>query len=156
ASDVDLKTFASELAPPIMDISRQTIIYFSRNDAALGFSSLIAGTSRLGKPDIKELSVRDIERLASDPRFQAIDVSDVRGEHEMGGMRGHGYWYANDWISTDVALSLRYPIPPERRCLVPARARNVWKFPDNYVDCVAERLTHAFPEVRRTAPDLSP
>jgi esterase/lipase superfamily enzyme len=149
ASDVDLKTFASEHVPAIQDLAKQTIIYFSRNDAALGFSSLIAGASRLGRPDIKDLRVEDIERLAHDPNFQAINVSDVRGVHEMGGMRGHGYWYANDWISTDVLLSMRYPIAPEKRCLTSAGAKNIWKFPVNYIDCVAERLGEAFPQVRR-------
>jgi esterase/lipase superfamily enzyme len=152
ASDVDLKTFARDFVPPIQDLARQTIVYVSRTDAALGFSTLIAGASRLGRPDIKDLSLAEIQRLANDPNFQAIDVSAVRGAHEMGGMRGHGYWYANDWISTDVALSLRYPIPPQQRCLVPAGAKNVWKFPDDYVDCVAERLIEAYPRVRRTAP----
>ena len=151
ASDVDLKTFASEHVPAVQDLARQTIIYFSRNDAALGFSSLIAGASRLGRPDVNDLSVNEIERLASDPNFQAINVSDVPGVHEMGGMRGHGYWYANDWISTDVLLSMRYPIAPEKRCLVSAGRRNVWKFPDNYIDCVADRLIQTFPAVRRAA-----
>lgn len=40
-------------------------------------------------------------------------------------MRGHGYWYANDVISTDILLSLRYPIPPERRCFESAGGKNV-------------------------------
>ena len=152
ASDVDLKTFAREYMPPVMDLARQTIVYMSRNDAALGFSSLVAGASRLGRPDIADLTVQDIQRLAADPRFQAVDVSDVRGAHEMGGMRGHGYWYANDWISTDVALSLRHPIPPAGRRLIPGPNRVVWKFPENYVDCLAQRLGAAFPELRRNAP----
>jgi esterase/lipase superfamily enzyme len=152
ASDVDLKTFAREYMPPVMDLARQTIVYMSRNDAALGFSSLVAGASRLGRPDIADLTVQDIQRLAADPRFQAVDVSDVRGAHEMGGMRGHGYWYANDWIATDVGLSLRHPIAPAERCLIPGPNRVVWKFPENYVDCLAQRLGAAFPELRRDAP----
>lgn len=152
ASDVDLKTFAREYMPPVMDLARQTIVYMSRNDAALGFSSLVAGASRLGRPDIADLTVEDIQRLAADPRFQAVDVSDVRGAHEMGGMRGHGYWYANDWIATDVGLSLRHPITPAQRCLIPGPNRVVWKFPENYVDCLAQRLGAAFPELRRDAP----
>jgi hypothetical protein len=89
-------------------------------------------------------------RLPSELR--SVDVSVVRGAHEMGGMRGHGYWYANDWISTDVALSLRHSIPPEQRCLIPGPRKFVWKFPDNYVDCLAQRLGAAFPETRRSAP----
>jgi len=151
ASDVDLKTFAHEYVPPGLDLGQQLIVYASRNDRALGFSSLIAGASRLGKPDIADLSPKELERLAADPRLQVIDVSDVRGAHELGGMRGHGYWYANDWISTDVTLSLRHPIPPEKRCLVnmPGTSR-IWRLPDDYPQCVAERLLAAFPELRRS------
>jgi esterase/lipase superfamily enzyme len=151
ASDVDFKTFAHEHVPPILDLAQQLIIYASRNDRALGFSSLIAGASRLGMPDIAELSPRELERLAADPRLQAIDVSDVRGAHEMGGMKGHGYWYANNWISTDVTLSLRHPIPPEKRCLVNVPGKRLtWHFPDDYPKCLGERLMKAFPELRRS------
>ena len=153
ASDVDLKTFARDHVPPCLDLAEQLIVYASRRDRALGFSSLIAGASRLGRPDIEDLTTRELERLAADPRFQVIDVSDVRGAHEMGGMRGHGYWYANDRISTDVTLSLRHPIAPERRCLVNApRARRVWLIPDDYLQCVADRLLTEFPELRRSPP----
>lgn len=150
ASDVDLKTFAREYVKPALDLSRQVIVYVSRLDRALGFSTIVAGASRLGRPDIKDLTVEELEILSADPRFQAIDVTSVRGAHEMGGMKGHGYWYANEWISTDVALSLRYPIPPANRCLVnkPAGTR-VWQMPDNYPECVADRLLTTFPELRR-------
>src|SRR5207344_2129332 len=124
-----------------LDLAQQLVVYASRNDRALGFSSLVAGASRLGRPDIADLTPEELERLAADPRLQAIDVSDVRGAHEMGGMKGHGYWYANDWISTDVTLSLRHAIAPEQRCLVnPRGKRRVWEMPDDYPQCVAARL----------------
>jgi esterase/lipase superfamily enzyme len=153
ASDVDLKTFARDLVPSIMDLAAQTVVYFSTKDAALGFSRLVAGASRLGQPNIEELSARELELLATNPRFQAINVTNVRGAHEMTGMRGHGYWYANEWIATDVVMSLRFSIPPEKRCRVLAgKAKTVWSFPDDYPDCVAQRLLEAFPELRRTAP----
>lgn len=152
ASDVDLKTFAREYVQPALDLSRQVIVYVSRRDRALGFSTLVAGASRLGRPDITDLSDEEIERLAADPRFQAIDVTRVRGAHEMGGMKGHGYWYANDWISTDVLIALRYPIPPARRCLVnePAGSR-IWTLPDDYLQCVSQRLLDTFPQLRSSA-----
>lgn len=150
ASDIDLKTFARAHVPPIMDLARQMIVYYSTRDRALGFSSLLAGASRLGRPDIEDLTMRDIERLTADPRLQAIDVSDVRGAHELGGMRGHGYWFANDWISTDVILSLRHPIPPQTRCLVPGAGGNLWNFPLNYERCLEEILLKEFPELRRS------
>ena len=140
ASDVDLKTFARDHVQPALDLARQVIVYFSQIDRALGFSALLAGTSRLGQPNISDLTVEEMQRFASNTRFQAVDVSDVRGAHEMGGMKGHGYWYANEIISTDVALSLRYPIPPANRCLTNPEGKRVWRIPENYVDCVANRL----------------
>jgi esterase/lipase superfamily enzyme len=152
ASDVDLKTFAREHVKPALDLSQQVIVYFSRADRALGFSSLIAGASRLGDPDLKdleELSPKELAVMAENPGFQAIDVTDVRGAHEMGGMKGHGYWYANEVISTDVTLSLRYPIPPEQRCLKNKGRSRVWIIPQDYVDCVATRLLQVYPELRR-------
>jgi esterase/lipase superfamily enzyme len=153
ASDIDLKTFAADLLPPIMDLAGDTIVYFSRKDAALGFSSLLAGASRLGRPNIQDLSVKELERLGSDPHFEAINVTDVRGAHEMTGIRGHGYWYSNEWIVTDVMMLLRFRIPPAQRCLAPAgKARTIWRIPDNYPDCVAEQLLAARPDLKRTAP----
>jgi esterase/lipase superfamily enzyme len=151
ASDVDLKTFAREHVPPTLDLAEQLLVYVSRRDRALGFSNLLAGASRIGRPDIADLTPRELDRLAADVRLQAIDVSDVRGAHEMGGMKGHGYWYANDWISTDIILSLRHPLPPARRCLVKKpNTRAVWQLPEQYPECVADRLLAAFPDLRRS------
>jgi esterase/lipase superfamily enzyme len=149
ASDVDLKTFAREHVPPVLDLAEQLLVYVSRRDRALGFSNLLAGASRIGRPDIADLTPRELDRLAADVRLQVIDVSDVRGAHEMGGMKGHGYWYANEVISTDVTLSLRYPIPPEQRCLKNKGRSRVWIMPEDYVDCVATRLLQVYPELRR-------
>jgi esterase/lipase superfamily enzyme len=151
-SDVDLKTFARDWMPPIMDLASHTIVYYSRRDAALWFSKIVAGASRIGSPNIEELSVGELERLGSDQRFQGINVTDVRGAHEMGGIRGHGYWYANEWVANDVLVALRFSFPPEKRCLVPAaRAMTLWKFPDDYPDCIGKRMLELVPSLRRTA-----
>jgi esterase/lipase superfamily enzyme len=152
ASDVDLKTFARAYVPPIMDLAQQLIVYYSQLDSALGFSSLLAGASRIGRPAIEDLTFEDLQRLATDPRLQAIDVTNVRGPHEMGGMRGHGYWFANDWISTDLILSLRESIPPQRRCLAPGGAEGrFWVFPPDYEACLEEALLGQFPQLRRSS-----
>jgi len=128
------------------------LVYFSRADRALGFSALFAGASRLGSPDLKDLQDLDLSQLrrfAEDARFQAIDVTDVRGAHEMGGMKGHGYWYANELVSTDVTLSLRYPLSPEARCLVTKPGTRVWRIPENQIDCAAQALLERYPALRR-------
>ena len=151
ASDVDLKTFAREHVPPALELARQLIVYYSRADRALGFSWLVAGASRLGRPELAELNELSVKELRAlqDPRLQAIDVTEVRGPHEMGGMKGHGYWYANEWISTDVTLSLRYPIPPAKRCLHQVAGTQTWRIPEDYPDCVATRLLEAYPVLKR-------
>jgi len=154
ASDVDLKSFARDDVPAIMDLAQQTTAYMARDDAALGFSTFLAGSSRIGRPDVAELDTKDIENFAADPRLHGIDVTNVRGAHAMGGIRGHGYWYANEWIANDVLISLRWPIPPEKRCLVrDRRYPKRWLMPDDYPDCVANSMLKAFPELNRvTAP----
>lgn len=152
ASDVDLKTFAREHVEPALDLGQQVIVYFSRIDRALGFSALISGASRLGDPnreDLEGLDPKQLRELAGNPRLQAIDVTAVRGAHEMGGMKGHGYWYANELISSDVTLSLRYPFPPAQRCLRNAPDSKVWIIPDDYLDCLAGRLLAAYPDLAR-------
>ncbi len=152
ASDVDLKSFARNDVPAIMDLAQQTTVYMARDDAALGFSNLLAGSSRIGRPDAAELDVGDIENLSADPRLHGIDITDVRGAHEMGGIRGHGYWYANEWVANDVLLSLRYPLPPEKRCLVrDKKYPKIWHMPHDYPDCVVNSLIEAFPQLRRTS-----
>ncbi|GKS59335.1 hypothetical protein YTPLAS18_28620 [Nitrospira sp.] len=151
ASDIDLRTFTREAFPPIKDMATQVLVYISKNDAALGFSSLMAGGSRLGNPKASELTREDLEALAADPRFEVIDVTDVRGAHEMGGMKGHGYWFANEWISTDITISMRYPIPAGQRCLAPGPGRNMWRLPEDYPDCLVHRLLEMYPEVRRAS-----
>lgn len=150
ASDVNLKTFARDDVPAIMDLAQQTTVYMSQLDAPLGISGWLSGSSRIGRPDFADLEDKDIEQLAADPRLHGIDVADVPGAHKMGGSRGHGYWYANEWISTDVLLSLRYPLPPEKRCLVrDERYKKGWRMPNDYPDCVVNRLLKAYPELRR-------
>lgn len=147
ASDVDLKTFAETYVNPILELSQQTQIYISRNDRALFWASLVSGMSRLGNPDIDDLDPATLARLASDPRLVVIDVSNVRGAHETDGMRGHGYWYANDWISSDVLLSLRFSIPPERRCLTGSGATAVWTLRDDYIDCLVDAVLKKYPDL---------
>ena len=135
ASDLDLQAFAREQLNRIEDIGQNTIIYIAANDAALGFASFGAGASRLGRPDLKalHLSKEQVEQAAKDTSMQVVDVTDVPGPHAgFGGFRGHGYWYANDWIMTDLLVVLRWQIPAGERGLVrkPGMAR--WFFPKDY------------------------
>ena len=149
AADIDLQTFARSHLPALSDIAVRTQVYVSENDAALKFASLLAGASRLGRPRLDELTREDLETLASNERLVGIDVAGVYGAHELAGMRGHGYWVANERISTDVLLSMIYPFDPAWRALKHKPGRSMWTFPDDYPQRIGDALYKAVPALRR-------
>lgn len=149
AADVDLQTFARSHLPALLDLSRRTEVYLSDNDGALWVAALLARASRIGRPSFDELTVDELETLASDERLVGIDVTGVPGPHELGGMRGHGYWVANPRISTDVLLSMVYPFDPGWRGLEHGPGRALWTFPDDYPERVGKAVYEAAPELRR-------
>ena len=149
AADIDLRTFARSQLPALSDIAVRTQVYLSENDAALKFASLLTGASRLGRPRLGELTRADLETLASNERLVGIDVAGVYGAHELRGMRGHGYWVANERVSTDVLLSMIYPFDPAWRGLTHMPGRSMWTFPDDYPQRIGDALYRAVPALRR-------
>jgi esterase/lipase superfamily enzyme len=149
AADIDLQTFARAHLPALSDIARRTEVYLSENDAALGVAALLARASRLGRPRFDELTRDDLETLASNERLVGIDVTGVYGAHELTGARGHGYWVANQRVSSDVLLSMIYPFDPAWRGLVHGPGRGLWTFPDDYPRRVGDAVYQAAPELRR-------
>ncbi len=149
AADIDLQTFARAHLPALTDIARRTEVYVSENDGALKVASLLARASRLGRPHFAELERKELETLASNDRLVSIDVAGVYGPHELRGMRGHGYWVANQRVSTDVLLSMIYPFDPAWRGLVHAPGPGMWTFPDDYPERVGAAVYEAAPELRR-------
>jgi len=150
AADLDLVTFARSHVPAISDLAVRTQVYVSADDWALKFSALFAGTSRVGRPRRDELTRADLETLESNERFVGIDVTDVEGAHELDGKRGHGYWMANQRVSTDVLLSMIYPFTPKQRGLTHKPGRSMWTFPDDYPRRVSDAVYEERPDLRRS------
>jgi esterase/lipase superfamily enzyme len=150
AADIDLQTFARAHLPALRDVARRTEVYLSENDGALQFASLLSRASRLGRPSFDELTREELSTLVGNERLVGIDVAEVPGPHELFGMRGHGYWVANPWISSDVLLSMRYPFDPAWRGLVHGPGRGLWTFPDDYPERVGAAVYEIAPEARRT------
>jgi esterase/lipase superfamily enzyme len=151
AADIDLQTFARSHLPVLADIAGRTEVYLSQDDTALRFAALLARASRLGRPSFDELTREELETLASDDRLVTIDVTDVEGAHELTGMRGHGYWFANQRVSSDVLLSMVYPFDPAWRGLVHGPGLGLWTFPTDYPQRVGDAVYQAAPELRREA-----
>ena len=149
AADVDLQTFARSYVPVLEDISGRTEVYLSQNDAALRFAALLARASRLGRPRFDELTREELKTLANNEHLVGIDVTDVEGAHELTGMRGHGYWFANQRVSSDVLLSMVYPFDPVWRGLVHGPGLGLWTFPEDYPQRVGDAVYEAAPQLRR-------
>jgi esterase/lipase superfamily enzyme len=149
AADVDLKTFARSHLPALSEVAARTEVYVSEDDGALKWSGFFARASRLGRPRFEELTRADLETLASNERLVGIDVTGVYGPHELGGMRGHGYFFANPRVSSDVLLSMIYPFDPAWRGLVHPPGRGMWTFPDDYPERVKNAVYTTFPALRR-------
>src|SRR5262249_28494549 len=140
AADMDLQTFTRPHLPVLQDVAVRIQVYASEDDGALKWASWLAGTSRLGRPRFDELTRKDLETLASNERLVGIDVAGVYGAHELGGFRGHGYFIANQRVSTDVLLSLIYPFDPAWRALVHPPGLGMWTFPDDYPERVGDAV----------------
>jgi hypothetical protein len=134
-----------------LDIAGRTEVYLSENDLALRFAALLARASRLGRPRFDELTREELETLASNERLVTIDVADVEGAHELSGIRGHGYWVANQRVSSDLLLSMVYPFDPTWRGLVHGPGRGLWNFPDDYPQRVGDAVYQGEPQLRRDA-----
>jgi esterase/lipase superfamily enzyme len=157
ASDIDLKTFARDQLEQLKDLSDNVVIYIAQNDMALGISSLSYGASRLGRPDVSKLKLTkaQLEEAAKDTSLQVIDVSDVPGPHASGGgFGGHGYWYANSWIMTDLLVMLRWQVTAEQRGLYQKPGLARWFFPKDYPKRINEAI-YGFIQPT-TAPATSP
>jgi len=149
AADIDLQTFARAQVPALSDLAVRTQFYLSEDDFALKVSGFLTRTSRLGRPRLEELSRDDLMTLASNERLAGIDVAGVYGAHELGGIRGHGYWIANARVSTDILLSMMYPFSPAQRALVHGPGPGLWAFPGDYPQRVGDAVFEWAPELHR-------
>jgi hypothetical protein len=66
-------------------------------------------------------------------------------------MRGHGFFFANPRVSSDVLLSMIYPFDAAWRGLAHPPGRGMWTFPDDYPQRVKDAVYAAAPALRREA-----
>jgi esterase/lipase superfamily enzyme len=133
AADLDLQTFVREQLEALADVAEHVSLTVSSKDKALSWASTLQGGSRLGRPDVKELTPQDLEAVSKHKNLHVIDVSTVKGPHsDKSGTAGHGYWYTNPWVSSDVLTTLIWQLPPEQRGLVRVPDKWRWTFPPDY------------------------
>lgn len=110
-----------------------------------------SGKSRLGKPDIEDLSDKDAKWIISQTNKQNFTVIDIDPGTIPGVSKGsHDYWYQSPWVSTDALLDLNFHALPQDRGLVSRKGKKggqAWYFPADYetrVDKALDRLAEKF------------
>lgn len=135
APDVAFPTFVSQL-PSYIGAARRITVSANLNDAALGLSRWVNGVSRLGNPDLSELSENDTRWLIDASERFNFDLISVEPEVVPGLGRGsHSFWYDNPWVSSDVLIKMLFHLPPSARGLARNRTEPgfpFWTFPPDY------------------------
>jgi len=110
-----------------------------------------SGKSRLGKPDIDDLTEQQANWILEQTRTANFTVIDIDPTTIPGMAKGsHDYWYQSPWVSTDALLDLNFHALPEDRGLASVetkRGARIWYFPADYetrVDAALDRLSEKF------------
>jgi esterase/lipase superfamily enzyme len=141
------------------DIVDRVTVTVNENDAVLGiaqeehrgkidrdFDDDESGTtkSRLGRPDIDDISVADRDWLIEQTNTANFDVLDIDPFSIPGlGKGDHDFWYNSPWVSTDALVGINLGVSPAERGLaekIGPKGARIWYFPDDYEKRVAEAI----------------
>lgn len=167
APDTDFDDFIEEYRQ-YQDIVERVTVTINHDDSVLGISrsmfhgqggpklnsqQVMSSKSRLGKPDINDLTEEQAKWIIQQTRSPNFDVLEVDYNAIPGLSKGsHDYWYQNPWASTDALLALNYHTPPGERALVSHESEGfprIWYFPEDY----ETRIDDAIDEIEVTIPE---
>lgn len=139
APDVSLKTFVEQL-PTFGRVARNITIAINMNDLVLRISKMHHGVSRLGRPDIDELSEEETRMILAASRGSAFDVINIHpASLPLLNPGTHDFWFSHPWVSSDVLVQLFFHAGPSERGLVSRkteRGGRLWDFPPDYPEKV--------------------
>jgi len=99
------------------EIVDRTTINLNNYDNVLRFAAIKNGVSRLGRPNLKELSDEETLAIGSAVQEDKLEVVNVGESRALGLGGAHDSWYAYSWVSTDLLLLLLFNADPEERGL---------------------------------------
>lgn len=138
-SDMDRDIFSAYVEDGLLQIPESLTLYLSESDRALGLSRFLFTRQRVGQVfSPGQIPAESIEFLRKNPRLEVIDVT---GAENYDAERGHDYFRRSPWVSSDVLATLKYRLTPKNRGLIWDDALAVWKFPNDYIDQLARKLS---------------
>ena len=153
ASDAGLREFIEDDLKSFHPLPENILITVSRDDPILGLAGVMGGGVRLGAATGNSLTRNELDELDElMAKIDVIDVSHFDPGREGGSFSGHGYWYQNSWVATDVLASFRWSIPADGRGLARVGDEQTWYFPNDY----PQRITDLVVRVRSGDEDPRP
>jgi esterase/lipase superfamily enzyme len=138
ASDFDRQLFGSYIEEGILDVPKDTTVYLSELDSALGLSKWLFKRERLGQMWTgRQLPERLADLLWQADDLALIDVSDV---DKAGTGNGHAYFRQSPWVSSDILSTLMYDLSPADRGLTHSQEWPIWQFPPDYITKLSNKL----------------
>lgn len=129
--DIDMEVAAQRIASErVPEVVERMTIYLSPSDRALRLSSWLQGSwARLGLLDVNKITAAQLQVLAA---FPNLDFIDSRVDSDF---IGHGYFYNNPAVSSDVILILRDGRDPgaEHGRPLESLAPELWRIEDGYM-----------------------
>ncbi len=129
APDMDLWEAFDAVLDRATELPERMTIYSNPHDLALGIAAWITGGTRLGRA-LERLDNREIEYLNANANVQLVSVA--QAELHAGTWLGHGYYWNNPWVTTDVILNLLTDATPVERGLSLDPASSVYRFGELY------------------------
>lgn len=166
APDTDFDDFVEEYRQ-YQDLVDRVTVTINENDTVLGISQhmfhavdgpkqnsqqVMSSKSRLGKPDVGDLTEEQAAWIAEQSHSPVLDVLavDYLAIPELS-KGSHDYWYQNPWTSTDALLTLNLHLLPQDRGLQyieTDKKAKIWYFPNDYdkrVDKAIDSIKAQYP-----------
>ncbi len=140
--DAEFKTFITRYLK-FKDFIFRTTINFNTNDSVLRISAMQNGVSRLGRPNVSELTEEETRIMFEAMKSSKIDILNMSKSKGLKLGRSHDSWYSHPWVSNDLLLLLLCNADPEERGLKKygtAEQPGSYIFPRDYDTAVQERL----------------
>ena len=137
APDVSTRKFFTEYLPGFRDIVAHTTFTYARYDPILKVSHVFQLEARAGRPsrfELKKKKEQELEWLRQANQHPAVDAidTDYSEAQRQSTERGHGSWYTDPWVSSDVVFLLRQDKPAISRGLEQKTDGSGWYFPEDY------------------------
>ncbi len=148
--DTEYKQFAGQYLK-FKDIVDRTSINMNYNDSVLWLAEFQSGKSRLGRPNLEELTKED-KKMYLDAIFASkLDILNVGDSVSLDLGGAHDSWYSHPWVSNDLLLLLMFNASPEERGLLEFRPEiggKAYYFPDDYIPRFEKNLNEYEAELR--------